>query len=415
MEIDLKAAERFLRALSSDSDFTFQTFTDGDPKPKPDPLARHRHGTLARHAPWLKGMQGRGAGAFVMVNRGDGFGRRASNVIAGRALFLDLDGAPLGPVLTAPIAPRIVVESSPGKWHAYWPIADLPLDQFSGAQKTLAARFGGDPKVCDRPRVMRLPGFIHAKGQPFVSRLELCEAEPLTWHEMATAFDLPQRLTLPKVISEGSRNDTLYRLARASAAKGVPEREQVKRALQVNAERCVPPLAESEVLAAVASAYQALQEGAVAFPYAVMDSPAYTAVSDGARTLLLLAYRKLDGFNNGRISLAWSECSGWFSDRKRFYRLRDELVRSGLLDLAQPPIKPKRGEKPVAGLYRLPIGVKTYPYQDNLIGPKTSPLEAFQAVAVEGSKGTEGVGGANDSEEADRSGSRKEPGERSAA
>jgi len=33
----------------------------------------------------------------------------------------------------------------------------------------LAAWLGSDPKVCDPPRVMRVPGFIHRKGAPFVS------------------------------------------------------------------------------------------------------------------------------------------------------------------------------------------------------------------------------------------------------
>ncbi|MBK7793121.1 MAG: hypothetical protein IPJ62_11745 [Betaproteobacteria bacterium] len=47
-----------------------------------------------------------------------------------RAVFLDLDGAPLAPVLAAGLEPHIVVESSPGKFHVYWQTDDCPLDQF---------------------------------------------------------------------------------------------------------------------------------------------------------------------------------------------------------------------------------------------------------------------------------------------
>ena len=46
-----------------------------------------------------------------------------------------------------------------------------PLDEFKERQVLLAEMFDGDPKVCDLPRVMRLPGFLHQKGEPFLSVL----------------------------------------------------------------------------------------------------------------------------------------------------------------------------------------------------------------------------------------------------
>ncbi len=88
-----------------------------------------------------------------------------------RALFVDLDGAPLLPVLEHTSPPDIIVESSPGKWHAYWRVQDCPLDQFKSAQHRLAAQFQGDTSVCDLPRVMRLPGFFHHKADPYMTRL----------------------------------------------------------------------------------------------------------------------------------------------------------------------------------------------------------------------------------------------------
>jgi hypothetical protein len=66
--------------------------------------------------------------------------------------------------------PHIAVESSPGKFHAYWIVTDVALEEFMGLQKALAARFDGD-RVHDLPRVMRLPGFVHRKDEPFLTHV----------------------------------------------------------------------------------------------------------------------------------------------------------------------------------------------------------------------------------------------------
>jgi hypothetical protein len=78
--------------------------------------------------------------------------------------------SPLEPVLEA-LEPDIVVESSPDRWHSYWLVDGLPLKDFCRHQKQVAAKFNGDPSVHDLPRVMRVPGFFHHKGEPFMSRL----------------------------------------------------------------------------------------------------------------------------------------------------------------------------------------------------------------------------------------------------
>ena len=382
MDIDFAAAARFLAALSPDKSETFQTFTDPEPKPKPDPLATYRHGSLQRLTPWLAQMQDKGAGVFVMVNRGDGKGRSAANVTGCRALFVDLDGSPIEPVLAAPIPPRITVESSPGRYHAYWPVVDFPLDQFTAAQKVLIALYSADKKIHDKPRVLRLPGFIHQKYEPFQSRLLTCHDAPLTWREMADAFGLAQRWTLPDTIPEGERNTVIYSLARSAAGKGVPEAEQARKALKVNTTRCAPPLPESEVLATVASAYKAPQTREVGMACATMDSDAYKALSDSARTLLLVAHRRQDNFGN--FTLTWSECREWFPRKKTFLSVRAELVSSGLLIVTQAPVvaMPRKGRGPEPTFYRLGIGPKNATYSHTRIGPKSATPEALHAVAV---------------------------------
>jgi putative DNA primase/helicase len=170
LEPDLDQARRFLELLDSDADgFTFQTFDDSPLKR--GHLAKVCHGSLEEEAARLAAWNAAGAGVFVTINATDGMGRKAANVVWVRALFCDLDGSPVEPVLQCCLRPHIVVESSPGRFHAYWRVTGLPLDRFAPVQKALAARFGGDPSVHDLSRVMRLPGFWHQKGAPSMSRI----------------------------------------------------------------------------------------------------------------------------------------------------------------------------------------------------------------------------------------------------
>jgi hypothetical protein len=158
----------FLQAICGDSLVTWQTFDD-DPNRKDSSLARILHGTDQHVLDELDKLQVRGAGVYLMVNEGDGKGRSAKNVIKVRALFVDLDGAPLEPVKE--FDPDLTIESSPGRYHAYWLLNDCPLEKFRGAQKALAAKFDSDPKVIDLCRVMRVPGYLHQKGEPFKTRI----------------------------------------------------------------------------------------------------------------------------------------------------------------------------------------------------------------------------------------------------
>lgn len=378
MEIDTDMAARFLTSLTGDAVHTFQTF--GEAGRKAGSLKRIVHGRFERQAVTLQSLNLKGAGVFVMVNRGDGKGRKSDNVTGARALFVDLDGAPIEPVLACSLPPRIVVQSSPGKWHAYWPTTDLPLDCFTDAQKALALRFDGDTTVHDRTRVMRLPGFLHHKGDPFQTRLIQAEGRPVTWAEMVDAFDLRDRMRLPDVIPEGERNITLFKLAASANRTGVPESNQLAKALTVNTARCQPPLGEVEVQQIVASAYSRPVKGATSIPNAVLDSSAYEALGNGARTLLTMAYRKADSYSSV-FPLVWSELRRWFPQEKTFKRYRKELAGSRLLAVAIPPepAMPRRGRGPVPTFYRFAVGDKTAPYSIVPIGGRTTPPEALQA------------------------------------
>jgi hypothetical protein len=105
-----------------------------------------------------------GAGVFVTINRTDGKGKSKENVTEVTALFADTDGAPLEPLLA--LQPHVVIQSSPGNWHVYWRVSDCALDQFTPMQEAITEKFGTDKSVKDLPRVLRLPGFYHCKGEP---------------------------------------------------------------------------------------------------------------------------------------------------------------------------------------------------------------------------------------------------------
>ncbi len=127
--------------------FTFQTFADREVEDGRR-LVRVLHGSLNQHFETLADLNTAGAGIYVAVNQTDGKGRRAENITHVRAQFVDLDGAPLAPVLEWSLKPRIVIETSPGKFHAYWLVtkeASTDFDGFRERQRQLVKLFNAEP------------------------------------------------------------------------------------------------------------------------------------------------------------------------------------------------------------------------------------------------------------------------------
>ncbi|WP_395710470.1 PriCT-2 domain-containing protein [Reyranella sp.] len=201
-------ARRFLKALDPDARcFTFQTFDDNAERKDPR-LAHVYHESLESSSLAYFNDASRGAGAFVTINETNLRGRHAADIVRVRAVFVDLDGAPLEPVRVFDKKPHIIVESSPGRWHAYWLVKDLPLDQFEAVQRALAERFNGDRAVHDLPRVMRLPGFFHRKREPFRTRIvEINDHPPFDGAEFERAA--------PQVRASGEPQADPARVARA--------------------------------------------------------------------------------------------------------------------------------------------------------------------------------------------------------
>lgn len=161
LTIDQRSRRAFLKLLARDAErFHFRVLHDKHKGFKPSNL----HGHIRDLEDYFTHLNTSGAGIFVVVNQG---GHRDDDITRVRAVFADTDGAPLEPIVEA-LKPQFVVETSPGKHHVYWLVDDqFPLNQFKPVQQAIAARFGTDPSVCNLSRVMRVPGFMHNKSEPF--------------------------------------------------------------------------------------------------------------------------------------------------------------------------------------------------------------------------------------------------------
>lgn len=308
-KFDLVQAAEFLRHLDPKAEaFTFQTFDDSKARSAEraaalkkevahiqatlpvdqqdgaiasakrrhrDPYARIVEGTLANVADQLTKLNNQGAGVFVTVNRTRlDKTRKAGSIVDIRGVFADLDGAPLEPLAACPLKPQLTIESSPGRYHAYWFADGLPTAEFRAIQKSIIDRFNSDPAVHDLPRVMRLPGFYHQKeGTPFLTRIHSQSATmlPYTADQVRKEFysktvnsetgqdTIPDDSIGNGDIPVGERNGTLLKIAGKLRGKGLSQVDIESTLTAINQARCKPPLEDGEVVE-VARRYQQASE-----------------------------------------------------------------------------------------------------------------------------------------------------------
>jgi len=162
---DLGAARRHLELIAGEPDpaVTWQVFDDTRTNPS---RARGFHGRLDAVLPRLAEAQRNGCGVYVAVNQTDGQARRKENMIVARALFLDLDAAPLPD--SWPLKPDLVIHSSShkgvDKYQCWWLIRPTDdWDTWQRMQLALADRYDGDRKCALITQVGRCAGFFHLK------------------------------------------------------------------------------------------------------------------------------------------------------------------------------------------------------------------------------------------------------------
>lgn len=168
---DLDAAYAFLSLLDPDAKiFHFQAYHDS----KGNNSSLNIEGGLYEKSNDLLSYNASGHAIAVSVNEIRlGKARTKRNVSRIRATIIDDDTPRQKPRKSFPIPPSIIVESSPGKFHYYW-LCDLPVSLFEPIEKGLVSRYGHDPQVVAMNSVLRLPGFMHQKGLPFLTRVVGC-------------------------------------------------------------------------------------------------------------------------------------------------------------------------------------------------------------------------------------------------
>ena len=164
---DIEQAARYLEALTGDRN-TPVTWCLLHDKKSAGKHPMTMYGPLSQHGARIAALNRGGYGVFIAVNEVKANERRnKQNIVAVRALFTDSDA---GPMREPELAPSFRVQSARGE-HLYWALVpNEPLLLFEPSQHQLAAFFGSDPTVCDLPRLMRVPGFLHQKGEPFLVR-----------------------------------------------------------------------------------------------------------------------------------------------------------------------------------------------------------------------------------------------------
>lgn len=215
MTADIEQAQRFLALLDSDSAPHEWHYRAICPSSRTD----LRDAGDAKNLPSLHSLVAKniaGYGAFFVVNAG---GQNTDKITRVRALYVDFDeaGDHLARVAAlVPFEPGLIVESSPGKHHVYWPVDGVPVAEFTRAQEKLIALLNSDDSVKDLPRVMRLPGFLHTKDkdQPFATRMTHESGQRYEWAEFAEWLD-----TLPDVKAKAKEPPKARPLGSADTAQ----------------------------------------------------------------------------------------------------------------------------------------------------------------------------------------------------
>lgn len=173
MTQSFEVAQAYITALTGHPDTVCDWRCIND---KDKGVAAHNHrGTLREVFPTLQQYNQGGWGVFVNINAMDGNGRELINVHSCRTHVVDLDdpltsAAEYQRAITAYPQPHIAVQSSPGKFHIYWFCEPYVGNEFYQLhQRKLAQLYNGDKSIIDPTRVLRVPGFYHLKGEPFLT------------------------------------------------------------------------------------------------------------------------------------------------------------------------------------------------------------------------------------------------------
>lgn len=252
------------------------------------------------HSEWARGAQFVTNHAdkdvyFGVATRRDASGGTLANCRHLGALFVDIDfkrieASEARSRLAAALLPPSAVVHSGGGLHCYWFLREpMVLPDAAHVAKDLlrrlASALGGDLSAAEPARILRVPGTWNRKpeyGVPPRVQLEVCAPARRYnpddfdgWLPAEPPGSSHMPFALPDLVPEGTRNDTLWRMARSVLRSGMTEEEALPALAAVNQARCRPPLPEAELR-------QVLRH-AVTHPHAPGSEP--TATSATARVV----------------------------------------------------------------------------------------------------------------------------------
>jgi RepB DNA-primase from phage plasmid len=119
---------------------------------------------------WLHDQNRMGYDVYSSPNslREDARGRTKDDIATIRHIYLDFDQDGTAAVRRMRASgdmpePSYLMNSSPGRWQAFWRVKDFSKSQAEDLQRGLAKGLGADPAATDCSRVMRVPGLYNHK------------------------------------------------------------------------------------------------------------------------------------------------------------------------------------------------------------------------------------------------------------
>lgn len=163
-------------------------------------------------------------GIFFVVNSG---GHEDKDITRINAQFVECDTLPveeqLARIEAFSLSPSIIVRTQKSL-HTYWLVKNAEVPRFRTIQKALIQQFDGDPACVNESRVLRLPGFMHCKTEPF--RVECVKFSPelrYTQDELAAALPAVTESPPPCMAEKGNRKGLQLVLKRCDFLKHCQE------------------------------------------------------------------------------------------------------------------------------------------------------------------------------------------------
>ncbi|MDT8261626.1 DNA-primase RepB domain-containing protein, partial [Roseomonas sp. DSM 102946] len=209
-KFDIAIAQSTLDFFEPNAKWNLRTFDDNKSRNKKNLIRTKSNVRPSDCERELVGLNNSGAGIFFVVNEG---GHKDEDITRIRSVFIDIDQVVeneqkffeyFTDIEKIGVVPHLIVRSSPGKFHVYWKVSDLPVAEFSAMQQRLVAYFESDKTVINPSRVMRLPGFAWNKNTPgFFSEVAFKrDGEPFTADQLRAAF--PERQPVAVATGAGS-------------------------------------------------------------------------------------------------------------------------------------------------------------------------------------------------------------------